>query len=52
MSAKNRLLVAIKNVKWGNKVVDAFNHFFHNLDSHLPREEGQHGEHTLLLYTS
>ncbi|KAG6328539.1 hypothetical protein ID866_10549 [Astraeus odoratus] len=52
MYAKNCFLIAIKNTKWGNEAADAFNWFFHNLDNHPLWDEGAHGEHTLLLYTS
>ncbi|KAG6326592.1 hypothetical protein ID866_12497 [Astraeus odoratus] len=52
MYAKNWLLIAIENAKWGNKAVYAFNWFFHNLDNHPLWDEGVHGEHTLLLYAS
>ncbi|KAG6330540.1 hypothetical protein ID866_8549 [Astraeus odoratus] len=44
MFAKNYFLVAIENAKWGNKAVDAFNWFFHNLDNHPLWEEGLQGE--------
>ncbi|KAG6326141.1 hypothetical protein ID866_12948 [Astraeus odoratus] len=52
MSAKNHFLVTIKNSRWGNKVVDTLNWFFHNLDSHPLHEEGPQGEYALLLYAS
>ena len=42
MYAKNLFLTAI----------DSFNWFFHNLDNHPMREEGDHGERELLLYAS
>ena len=50
MYAKNLFLMAIENVKWGDKVVDSFNWSFHNLDNHPIREEGEQGEKALLLY--
>ena len=50
MYTKNLFLMAIKNVKWGDKVVDSFNWFFHNLDNHSICEEGEQGEKALLLY--
>ena len=34
MFAKNHFLTAIESAKWGIEVVDAFNWFFHNLDTH------------------
>ena len=34
MFAKNHFLTAIENTKWGNKALDTFNWFFHNLDNH------------------
>ena len=52
MYAKNLFLMAIENVKWGDKVVDSFNWFFHNLDNHPIHEEGEQGEKALLLYAS
>ncbi|KAG6327604.1 hypothetical protein ID866_11485 [Astraeus odoratus] len=52
MFAKNHFLITIENTRWGNKVVDAFNWFFHNLDNHPLHEEGPQGEHALLLYAS
>ena len=52
MFAKNLFLTAINNVKWGDNMVDSFNWFFHNLDNHPIREEGEHGEKALLLYAS
>ncbi|KAG6327579.1 hypothetical protein ID866_11509 [Astraeus odoratus] len=52
MFAKNHFLITIENARWGNKVVDAFNWFFHNLDNHPLCEEGPQGERALLLYTS
>ncbi|KAG6328030.1 hypothetical protein ID866_11059 [Astraeus odoratus] len=50
MFAKNHFFVAIENTRWGNKVVDTFNWFFHNLDGHLLCKEGPKGECVLLLY--
>ncbi|KAG6329494.1 hypothetical protein ID866_9594 [Astraeus odoratus] len=44
MFTKNHFLVTIKNAKWGNKAVDTFNWFFHNLDNHPLWEEGLQGE--------
>ena len=41
MFAKNLFLTAIDNVKWGDNMVDSFNWFFHHLDNHLMREEGE-----------
>ena len=52
MFAKNLFLTAINNVKWGDDMVDSFNWFFHNLDNHPIREEGERGEKALLLYAS
>ena len=52
MFTKNLFLTAIDNVKWGDDTVDSFNWFFHNLDNHPIREEGERGEKALLLYTS
>ena len=52
MFAKNLFLTAIDNVKWGDDTVDSFNWFFHNLDNHPIREEGERGEKALLLYAS
>ncbi|KAG6328127.1 hypothetical protein ID866_10961 [Astraeus odoratus] len=52
MYAKNCFLIAIENAKWGNKAVDTFNWFFHNLDNHPLQDEGVHGECALLLYAS
>jgi len=52
MFAKNHFLTAIENVKWGNEALDAFNWFFHNLDNHQLREEGDCGERALLHYAS
>ena len=52
MFAKNLFLTAIDNAKWGNDMVDSFNWFFHNLDNHPIREEGERGEKALLLYAS
>ena len=42
--AKNLFLTAIDNMKWGDDMVDLFNWFFHHLDNHLMREEGEQGE--------
>ncbi|KAG6330083.1 hypothetical protein ID866_9006 [Astraeus odoratus] len=50
MFTKNHFLVAIENARWGNKVIDASNWFFHNLDNHPWHKEGPQGEHALLLY--
>ena len=50
MYAKNLFLMAIDNTKWGEEAVDAFNWFFHNIDNHPMREEGERGEKALLLY--
>ena len=52
MFTKNLFLTAIDNVKWSDDTVDSFNWFFHNLDSHPIREEGERGEKALLLYAS
>ena len=52
MFAKNHFLTAIENAKWGNEALDAFNWFFHNLDNHQLREEGDRGERALLHYAS
>ena len=52
MYAKNLFLTAIDNAKWGNDTTDSFNWFFHNLDNHPMREEGDCGERVLLLYAS
>ena len=52
MFAKNLFLTAINNAKWGDDMVDSFNWFFHNLDNHPIREEGERGEKALLLYAS
>ena len=52
MYAKNLFLTAIDNAKWGEETVDSFNWFFHNLDNHSIREEGERGEKALLLYAS
>ena len=52
MYAKNLFLMAIDNAKWGDDTIDSFNWFFHNLDNHPMREEGDRGERELLLYTS
>ncbi|KAN0084278.1 hypothetical protein V8E55_007782 [Tylopilus felleus] len=40
MYAKNLFLTAIDNAKWGDDAIDSFNWFFHNLDNHPMREEG------------
>ncbi|KAG6328970.1 hypothetical protein ID866_10118 [Astraeus odoratus] len=50
MFTKNHFLVTIKNARSGNKVMDTFNWFFHNLDNHPLHEECPQGEHALLLY--
>ena len=52
MYAKNLFLTAIDNAKWGDDTTDSFNWFFHNLDNHPMREEGDCGERALLLYAS
>ncbi|KAG6370948.1 hypothetical protein JVT61DRAFT_10837 [Boletus reticuloceps] len=52
MYAKNLFLTAIDNAKWGDDAIDSFNWFFHNLDNHPMREEGDRGERALLLYAS
>ena len=41
MYAKNLFLMATDNVKWGDNAIDSFNWFFHNLDNHSMREEGE-----------
>ena len=41
MFAKNLFLTAIDNVKWGDSMVNSFNWFFHHLDNHPMREEGE-----------
>ena len=41
MYAKNLFLTAIENAKWGDDAIDSFNWFFHNLDNHTMREEGE-----------
>jgi hypothetical protein len=52
MYAKNLFLTAIDNAKWGDDTTDSFNWFFHNLDNHPMREEGDRGERALLFYAS
>ncbi|KAI6156680.1 hypothetical protein BKA82DRAFT_106157, partial [Pisolithus tinctorius] len=52
MYAKNHFLTCIKNAGWGNKLVDAFNWFFHRLDNHHLRDWGDQGERMLLHYAS
>ena len=52
MYTKNLFLTAIDNAKWGDDTIDSFNWFFHNLDNHPMREEGDRGERALLLYAS
>ncbi|KAF8130807.1 hypothetical protein EV363DRAFT_1262570 [Boletus edulis] len=52
MYAKNLFLTAIDNAKWGDDTIDSFNWFFHHLDNHPIREEGERGEKALLLYAS
>jgi len=52
MFAKNHFLTAIESAKWGVEAVDAFNWFFHKLDTHSLREEGDQGERALLHYTA
>ncbi|KAI6154952.1 hypothetical protein BKA82DRAFT_3968805 [Pisolithus tinctorius] len=52
MYAKNHFLTCIENAGWGNKLVDAFNWFFHRLDNHRLRDWGDRGERTLLHYAS
>ena len=52
MYAKNLFLTALDNAKWGDDAIDSFNWFFHNLDNHSLREEGDRGERALLLYAS
>jgi hypothetical protein len=52
MYAKNLFLMAIDNAKWGDDATDAFNWFFHRLDNHSMRKEGERGERVLLHYVS
>ncbi|KAG6372008.1 hypothetical protein JVT61DRAFT_8703 [Boletus reticuloceps] len=52
MYAKNLFLTSIDNAKWGDDTIDSFNWFFHNLDNHPMREEGDRGERALLFYAS
>lgn len=52
MYAKNLFLTAIDNAKWGDDATESFNWFFHNLENHPMREEGDRGERALLLYAS
>ena len=52
MFSKNLFLTAIDNAKWGDDTVDSFNWFFHHLDNHPMRKEGEQGEQALLLYAS
>ncbi|KAG6325995.1 hypothetical protein ID866_13094 [Astraeus odoratus] len=52
MYAKNQFLITIKNAKWGNKAINTFNWFFHNLDNHPLWDEGVCGGCALLLYAS
>ncbi|KAI6143002.1 hypothetical protein BKA82DRAFT_108626, partial [Pisolithus tinctorius] len=52
MYAKNHFLTCIKNTGWGNKLVDVFNWFFHRIDNHHLRDQGDRGEQTLLHYMS
>ncbi|KAH0832249.1 hypothetical protein J3R83DRAFT_13223 [Lanmaoa asiatica] len=48
--ARNLFLTAIQNANWGDATVDAFNWFFHHLENHTVREEGDRGERALLHY--
>ncbi|KAH0839404.1 hypothetical protein J3R83DRAFT_122 [Lanmaoa asiatica] len=48
--ARNLFLTAIQNANWGDATVDTFNWFFHHLENHVIREEGDRGERALLHY--
>ncbi|KIN93062.1 hypothetical protein M404DRAFT_91157, partial [Pisolithus tinctorius Marx 270] len=52
MYAKNHFLMCIENAGWGNQLVNAFNWFFHRIDNHRLRDQGDCGERTLLHYAS
>ncbi|KAH0831851.1 hypothetical protein J3R83DRAFT_12702, partial [Lanmaoa asiatica] len=47
---RNLFLTVIQNANWGEATVDAFNWFFHHLENHIIREEGDRGERALLHY--
>ncbi|KAI6138308.1 hypothetical protein BKA82DRAFT_25588 [Pisolithus tinctorius] len=49
---KNGFLLHIEWAKWLLKVVDSFNWFFFNIETHVFRQQGDWGERVLLHYAS
>ncbi|KIN98396.1 hypothetical protein M404DRAFT_157821, partial [Pisolithus tinctorius Marx 270] len=50
--ARNGFLLHIEREKWSPKVVDSFNWFFFNIETHVFRQQGDQGERVLLHYAS
>ncbi|KIO00953.1 hypothetical protein M404DRAFT_111406, partial [Pisolithus tinctorius Marx 270] len=50
--ARNGFLLHIEQAKWSPKVVDSFNWFFFNIETHVFRQQGDQGERVLLHYAS
>jgi len=50
--AKNNFLTHFERAKWPGLVVDSFNWFFYNLETHVLRQEESRGERVLLHYAS
>ena len=50
--AKNNFLTHIEHAKWPGPVVDSFNWFFYNLETHVLWQEESQGERVLLHYVS
>ncbi|KAG6326241.1 hypothetical protein ID866_12848, partial [Astraeus odoratus] len=50
--AKNTFLTHIECAKWPATVVDAFNWFFYNLETHILRQKEEDRERILLHYAS
>ncbi|KAI6143039.1 hypothetical protein BKA82DRAFT_28828 [Pisolithus tinctorius] len=50
--ARNGFLLHIEWAKWSPKVVDSFNWFFFNIETHVFRQQGDRGERVLLHYAS
>ena len=50
--AKNNFMTSIEHAEWPAEVVNSFNWFFYNLDTHQLRQEGERGDRVLLHYAS
>ena len=50
--AKNNFLACIERAQWPAPVIDSFNWFFYNLETHALRQGEERGERVLLNYAS